>query len=181
MVDRRTVGRPAGRWRLKVGCRTADEAGVSIPAELRPPRGIDASPGITGTGCRIVELPRITDPRGNLTPIEGGRQVPFAIERVYYTYDVPGGEGRGGHAHRACEEFIIAASGSFEVQVDDGVHAERFFLNRSYYGLYVPRMVWRELADFSSGSVCLVLASERYDEADYVRGYGDFRTLTAAR
>ena len=131
--------------------------------------------GRTGsTGCRIVELPRIEDPRGNLTPIEAGAQVPFAIERVYYLYDVPGGEARGGHAHRAFEEFIVAASGSFDVVVDDGVHGERFFLNRSYYGLYLPPMVWRELDNFSSGSVCLVLASARYDERDYIRDYDEF-------
>ncbi len=126
------------------------------------------------TGCRIVELPRIVDPRGNLTPIEGGIQVPFAIARVYYLYDVPGGASRGGHAHRAFEEFIVAASGSFEVIVDDGTHAERFALNRSYYGLYLPPMVWRELDNFSSGSVGLVLASARYDEADYIRDYDAF-------
>lgn len=126
------------------------------------------------TGCRVVELPRIVDPRGNLTPIEGGVQVPFEIARVYYLYDVPGGEGRGGHAHRAFEEFIVAASGSFGIVVDDGTHRERFFLNRSYYGLYLPPMVWRELDNFSSGSVCLVLASQRYDEADYIRDYDAF-------
>ncbi|HZV75518.1 MAG TPA: FdtA/QdtA family cupin domain-containing protein [Conexibacter sp.] len=126
------------------------------------------------TGCRVVELPRIVDPRGNLTPIEGGLQVPFEIARVYYLYDVPGGEGRGGHAHRAFEEFIVAASGSFDIVVDDGTHRERFFLNRSYYGLYLPPMVWRELDNFSSGSVCLVLASQRFDEADYIRDYDAF-------
>ena len=124
--------------------------------------------------CRIVELPRIHDPRGNLTFIEGADHVPFDIRRVYYLYDVPGGESRGGHAHRGLEQFIIAASGSLDVLVDDGISRERFFLNRSYYGLYVPRMVWRELDNFSSGSVCLVLASEHYDEADYYRDYGEF-------
>ena len=126
------------------------------------------------TGCRIVELPRVNDPRGNLTMIEGAQHVPFDIKRVYYLYDVPGGESRGGHAHRDLQQFIIAASGSFDVVVDDGVHRERFFLNRSYYGLYVPRLVWRELDNFSSGSVSLVLASEHYDEADYYRDYGEF-------
>ena len=134
-----------------------------------------APAGLTGlTGCRVVALPRITDPRGNLTFIEGGAHVPFDIARVYYLYDVPGGESRGGHAHRDLEQVIIAASGSLEVVVDDGRHKERFFLNRSYYGLYVPRMVWRELEDFSSGSVCLVLASRPYDEADYFRDYAEF-------
>ncbi|MDO8211374.1 FdtA/QdtA family cupin domain-containing protein [Conexibacter sp. CPCC 206217] len=136
--------------------------------------------GESRTGCQLVRLPRITDPRGNLTPIETGNQVPFEIRRVYYLYDVPGGEGRGGHAHRAFEEFIIAASGSFTVVVDDGEHCERFFLNRSYYGLYLPPMVWRELHDFSSGSVCLVLASQEFDERDYVRDYDDFRGTARA-
>ena len=127
------------------------------------------------TGCRIIELPRITDPRGNLTFIESDQHVPFAVKRVYYLYDVPGGESRGGHAHRELEQFVIAASGSLDVLVDDGKHQERFFLSRSYYGLYIPRMVWRELDDFSSGSVCLVLASEHYDHSDYYYEYDEFR------
>jgi hypothetical protein len=131
------------------------------------------------TGCRLIELPRVSDPRGNLTFVEAQDTIPYPIERVYYLYDVPGGESRGGHAHRELEEFIIAASGSFEVLVDDGVHSERFFLNRSYYGLYVPRMVWRELDEFSSGSVCLVMSSRHYDEGDYYREYEEF--LTDAR
>jgi dTDP-4-dehydrorhamnose 3,5-epimerase-like enzyme len=131
------------------------------------------------TGCRVIELPRVADPRGNLTFIEGDEHVPFGIERVYYLYDVPGGESRGGHAHRDLEQFVVAASGSLDVLVDDGVNRERFFLNRSYYGLYIPRMVWRELDNFSSGSVCLVLASRHYDEGDYFRDYGEF--LRAAR
>jgi hypothetical protein len=128
--------------------------------------------------ARIVELPRITDPRGNLTSVEGGQHVPFDIRRVYYLYDVPGGESRGGHAHRRLEQLIIAASGSFTVVIDDGLEQRRFFLNRSYYGLYVPRMIWRELENFSSASVCLVLASDHYDEADYYRDYGEFRVAT---
>ena len=126
------------------------------------------------TGCRIVDLPRVHDPRGNLTFIEGERHVAFEIRRVYYLYDVPGGESRGGHAHRRLEQLIVAASGSLDVIVDDGTHRERFFLNRSYYGLYIPRLVWRELDNFSSGSVCLVLASEHYDESDYFRDYDEF-------
>lgn len=125
--------------------------------------------------CRIVELPRIFDPRGNLTFIEGERHVPFQIRRVYYLYDVPGGETRAGHAHAALEQLIVAVSGSFTVTVDDGESTDRFFLNRSYYGLYIPPMVWREIVDFSSGSVCLVLASAPYDEADYFRDYEAFR------
>jgi dTDP-4-dehydrorhamnose 3,5-epimerase-like enzyme len=124
--------------------------------------------------ARIINLPRVPDPRGNLTFIEGGRHVPFPIRRVYYLYDVPGGETRGGHAHKQLEQFIIAASGSFDVLVDDGKQRQRFFLNRSYYGLYLPRMVWRELENFSSGSVCLVLASEVFEESDYFRDHQQF-------
>ena len=126
-------------------------------------------------GCRIIELPRILDPRGNLTYIEGGAHIPFAIQRVFYLYDVPGGEDRGGHAHRELQQLIVAASGSFDVIVDSGTEHERFSLNRSYYGLYVPRMVWTHLENFSSGSVSLVLASLPYDESDYYRDYDAFR------
>ena len=100
--------------------------------------------------------------------------MPFEIKRVYFLYDVPGGERRGGHAHRQLEQFIIAASGSFDVVLDDGRNEQRFFLNRSYYGLYVPRMIWRQLENFSSGSVCLVLASHYFEEADYYRDHDDF-------
>jgi uncharacterized RmlC-like cupin family protein len=130
--------------------------------------------------ARIVELRRIANPKGNLTPIEAKRDVPFDIQRVYYLYDVPGGENRGGHAHRALEQFIIAVSGSFDVVLDDGLERRSFFLNRSYYGLYVPPMVWRELENFSSGSVSLVLASSAYDEADYIRNYAEFVAIRAA-
>jgi hypothetical protein len=119
--------------------------------------------------ARIINLRKISDPKGNLTPIEGGDDIPFEIRRVYYTYDIPGGETRGGHAHVLVQEFIIAVSGSFDVVLDDGKGRASFFLNRSYYGLYVPAMIWRDLANFSSGSVCLVLASDRYDETEYVR------------
>ena len=121
--------------------------------------------------CRIIELPRVTDPRGNLTFVEGARHVPFDIRRVYYLYDVPGGAERGGHAHKTLRQLIIAMSGSFDVVTDDGRRRQRFHLNRSYYGLYLPSMTWRELDNFSSGSVCLVLASAPYDEADYYRCY----------
>ena len=126
------------------------------------------------TECRIIDLPKINDPRGNLTFIEGGRHVPFEIKRVYYLYDVPGGAERGGHAHRALHEFIIAMSGSFDVILDDGTQKKRFHLNRSYFGLYVCPMIWRELDNFSSGSVCMVLASNFYDESDYYRNYDEF-------
>ena len=128
----------------------------------------------TVNDCRLIDLPKIADPRGNLTFVEGANHVPFEIRRVFYLYDVPGGESRAGHANISLEQFIIAAMGSFDVVVDDGRERTRFFLNRSYYGLYIPRMIWRELENFSSGSVCLVLASERYDATDYHRDYAEF-------
>ena len=131
--------------------------------------------------CRIVELPRVKDHRGNLSYIETGRHVPFEIRRVYYLYDVPGGAERGGHAHRQLEAFIIAMSGSFDVVLDDGGTPKRFHLNRSYFGLYVSPMVWRELDNFSSGSVSMVLASDFYDEADYIRDYDTYRKNLPAR
>lgn len=131
------------------------------------------------TGCRIIDLPRIQDARGNLTFIEGERHVAFPVKRVYYLYDVPGGESRGGHAHRDLHQLLIAASGSFAVTVDNGTERDTFHLNRSYYGLLIPNMVWREMHDFSSGSVCLVLASEVYDESDYYRDYSQFLKATS--
>jgi hypothetical protein len=124
--------------------------------------------------CKIIDLPKITDPRGNLTFIEGARHVPFDIKRVYYLYDVPGGAERGGHAHKNLHEFIIALSGSFDVVLNDGIEKKRFHLNRSYYGLYVCPMVWRELDNFSSASVCMVLASAPFEESDYYRDYNTF-------
>ncbi|NUZ08188.1 sugar 3,4-ketoisomerase [Piscinibacter koreensis] len=124
--------------------------------------------------CRLIDLPRINDPRGNLTFIEGGRHVDFDIRRVYYLYDVPGGSERGGHAHKALRQLIVAMSGSFDVHLDDGRAKKVFHLNRSYVGLYVCPMMWRELDNFSSGSVCMVLASNLYDEDDYYRDYGRF-------
>ena len=127
--------------------------------------------------CKIIDLPKITDKRGNLTFIEENRHIPFEIKRVYYLYDVPGGESRAGHAHKRLEQFMIAASGSFDVTLDDGFETKRFHLNRSYYGLYVPPMLWREVNNFSSGSVCLVLASELYDEEDYIRDYETFKKM----
>jgi hypothetical protein len=124
--------------------------------------------------CKIIELPKIQDPRGNLTFIEGGRHVPFEVRRIYYLYDVPGGAERGGHAHKELHQFIIAMSGSFDVVLDDGAQKKRFHLNRSYYGLYVCPMIWRELDNFSSGSVCLALASNLYSESDYYRDYQEY-------
>ena len=124
--------------------------------------------------CRLIDLPKIADPRGNLTFIEGGRHVPFEIKRVYYLYDVPGGAERGGHAHKDLHQLIIAMSGSFDVILNDGTQQKRFHLNRSYSGIYICPMIWRELDNFSSGSVCMVLASNLYDEADYYRSYEEF-------
>lgn len=124
--------------------------------------------------CKLIDLPKIKDPRGNLTFIEGGGHIPFDIRRVYYLYDVPGGAERGGHAHKELHQLIIAMSGSFDVVLDDGKEKRRYHLNRSYSGLYVCPMMWRELDNFSSGSVCMVLASNRYDEDDYYRDYAAF-------
>jgi hypothetical protein len=124
--------------------------------------------------CRIIQLPKILNAAGNLTFVESDRHIPFDIKRVYYLYDVPGGAMRGGHAHKALHQLIIAMSGSFDVLLDDGSQRKRFHLNRSYYGLYVCPMIWRELDNFSSGAVCLVLASEMYDESDYFREYSVF-------
>jgi hypothetical protein len=124
--------------------------------------------------CRIIDLPKFSDPRGNLTFIESDRHIPFTIRRVFYLYDVPGGADRAGHALRTCHQFIVAMSGSFDVILDDGEANKRYHLNRSYYGLYIPPLIWREIDNFSSGSVCLALASEMYSEADYYREYENF-------
>ncbi len=129
--------------------------------------------------CRIIDLPKISNASGNLTFIENDRHVPFSIKRVYYTYDVPGGAVRGGHAHKALQQLIVAVSGSFDVLLDDGIQKKHFHLNRSYYGLYICPMIWREIDNFSSGSVCMVLASDFYDEGDYCRDYAGF--LNAVR
>ena len=126
--------------------------------------------------CRLVNLDKIEDPRGNLSPLYGGIHIPFAIKRVYYLYDVPGGADRGGHAHRELQQLIVAVSGSFAVTLDDGQNRRTVSLNRSYYGLYMPNLIWRELTDFCSGAVCLVFASLAYDEHDYIRDYGEFLT-----
>lgn len=124
--------------------------------------------------CNIIELPRINEPRGNLTFVESNRHIPFEIKRVYYLYDVPGGAERGGHAHKALQQLIIAISGSFDIHLDDGHGKKTIHMNRSYKGLYVCPMIWREIDNFSSGAVCMVLASDYYDEQDYYRDYENF-------
>ena len=129
--------------------------------------------------CNIIDLPKIGDPRGNLTFIEGNRHIPFDIKRVYYLYDVPGGSERGAHGHRNLKQLIVAMSGSFDVVLDDGFNKKSFHMNRSYFGLYVSPMIWRDITNVSSGAVLMVLASDFYSEADYFRDYDLF--LLAAR
>ena len=125
--------------------------------------------------CRIIDLRKISDPRGNLTPIEGGADIPFDIKRVYYLYDVPGGESRGAHAHKELPQLIVAANGSFTITIDDGTNKKSFTLNRPYQGLLIVPGIWRVLDDFSSGAVLLCLASEYYIEEDYIRNYREFK------
>ena len=126
---------------------------------------------------QIIQLPKKTDPRGNLSVIEEFKEIPFKIERTYWIYDVPGGEARGGHAYRENEEFIVALSGSFDVVLDNGSEKKVFHLNRSYYGLYVPKGIWREMENFSTNSLALILASTRYDSNDYIRDYEEFKLI----
>ncbi|MBQ9232070.1 MAG: WxcM-like domain-containing protein [Prevotella sp.] len=127
---------------------------------------------------KIIDLPKIVDVRGNLTVAEQMRHVPFDIARVYWTYDIPGGGRRGGHAHRTCEEVVIAVSGSFDVELFDGHERKTFHLNHPYQGLYIGTNVWRTLEDFSSGAVCLVLASEKFDEEEYIYDHDEFLQIT---
>ncbi len=124
--------------------------------------------------CQVVNLPKHTRINGNLTVVENGISIPFDVKRVYYLYDIPSGEARGGHAHRCLQQFIIAVSGSFDVVIDDGYNRRTVTLNRPYMGLHIRTGIWRELNNFSSGAVCLVLASEHYDEDDYIRDYNEF-------
>ena len=128
--------------------------------------------------CKIIYLPKISNEKGNLTFIQGGHEIPFEIKRSYYLYDVPGGSTRGSHAHIKLEQFIVAISGSFDIVLNDGKNEKIFHMNRSYYGLYLSPLMWRTLDNFSSGSVCMVLASEIYDESDYIRDYNKFKKYT---
>lgn len=128
---------------------------------------------------KIVELPRYNDPRGNLSFVQEEDHIPFKIQRTYWIYDVPGGESRGGHAYRNTDEFIIAISGSFDVIVDDGIQKKTFTLNRSYYGLYIPRGLWRTMDNFSTNSLALELASTQYDRNDYIENYESFKRMKA--
>jgi hypothetical protein len=124
--------------------------------------------------CRRIDLPKITSREGNITPVHGSRDIPFDIVRIFYVYDVPGGEGRGAHAHRELQQFIVSVMGAFEVTLDDGTAKRTITLSRAYYGLYVPSTIWCELSGFSSGAVCVVLTSDHYREEDYIRNYDDY-------
>ena len=149
---------------------------MPVPSSTTPMRSTLADDAVEPQwGARLIDLPKIPDARGNLTFVESARHVPFAIRRAYWIYDVPGGERRGGHAHWTLEELVVALSGSFDVVLDDGASDERrFSLNRSYRGLYIPPLTWRRLDNFSTNAVCLVIASEHYDEADYLRDRDEF-------
>jgi hypothetical protein len=125
--------------------------------------------------CSIFELPRIKNRAGNITPVHNDVEIPFAVKRVFYLYDIPGGESRGAHAHKECHQFLIAASGSFEVSLDDGKTQRIIQLNRPYIGLHIPPGIWASEINFSSGSICLVFASRVYDENDYLRDYTEFK------
>jgi dTDP-4-dehydrorhamnose 3,5-epimerase-like enzyme len=129
--------------------------------------------------CQIINFPKITDARGNLSFIEGNRHIPFTIKRIYYLYDVPSGATRGGHAHKTLSQLIIALSGSFDVILDDGKKKKLFFLNRPHYGLLITPGVWREIENFSSNSVALVIVSDLFDEKDYIRDYQVFKKMVA--
>ena len=131
-------------------------------------------------GFKIIDLPDIKDPRGNLSFFENNNQIPFKIKRTYWIYDVPGGEVRGGHAFKESEEFIIALSGSFDIVLQDGISEKKINLNRSYYGLYVPKLLWRSLENFSTNSLALIVSSIGYDSSDYIRDFNDFKKIKNA-
>jgi dTDP-4-dehydrorhamnose 3,5-epimerase-like enzyme len=130
---------------------------------------------MTLNDVKLIQLPKILDQRGNLSFIEGENHIPFKIQRTYLIYDVPGGEIRGSHAYKELKEFIVALSGSFDVVLDDGKEKQSYSLNRSYYGLYVPKMIWRSMENFSTNALCMILASEKYREEDYIRDYEEFK------
>lgn len=131
--------------------------------------------------CKVIELPQHHHENGNLSVVDSFQELPFKINRVYYLYDVPGGEARGGHSHKECYEFIVAASGSFDIEIFDGINRKTITLNRSHKGLLVVPGIWRTLDNFSSGAVCLVIASECYQESDYIRDYDEFLQLTVSK
>lgn len=129
---------------------------------------------LTVYDCSVIELPKIETVGGNITPIHGNINIPFDIKRIFYSYDIPGGEARGAHAHKECHQFLVAASGSYEVVLDDGINKRTVLLNRPFYGLHIPPGIWAAEQGFSSGAICLVLASHPYDESDYIRDYNEF-------
>lgn len=127
--------------------------------------------------CRVIELKKISDPRGNLSVVQQYADIPCEIKRVYFLYDVPGGESRADHAHKSMQQLLIAMSGSFDVTVDDGKKSKKYHLNRAYYGLYIPPMIWRGIDNFSSGAVCLAIVNTEYNAEDYIRDYSEFKNL----
>lgn len=129
---------------------------------------------ITIYNCSVIELSKIHNPAGNITVVENLKNIPFDVKRIFYIYDIPGGEDRGAHSHKECNQFIIAASGAFEVELNDGVNKKTISLNRPYFGLHIPPGIWAAEKAFSSGSVCLVLTSHKYDETDYIRDYEEY-------
>ena len=157
---------------FNAGFREGQSRMTSMP--LHSSNALQNQDELSAQGCRLINLPKIQDERGNLTFLESGRHIPFEIKRVYFLYDVPGGAMRAGHSHKTLHQFLIAMSGSFDVLVDDGIQRRKFHLNRCFYGLYILPMVWREIDNFSSGSVCLALASDFFDESDYYRDYQEF-------
>lgn len=133
------------------------------------------------SNCKILQFPKLHDPRGNLTFFEEEKHIPFKIKRVYWLYDIPGGETRGGHAYKNLQEVIISLSGSFDLILDDGRDTWRFSLNRSYFGVCVPKMIWRKIENFSTNSVCLIIASLPFSEDDYIRDYDEFKRLNISK
>jgi hypothetical protein len=134
-------------------------------------------PSKTVFDSSLIYLPKISERSGSITAVEGLKEIPFEIERVFYLFDIPGGESRGAHAHKECHQFLIAASGAFEILLDDGQTKRLVQLNRPYIGLHIPPMIWASEINFSSGSICLVLASHKYNESDYIRNYNDYLTI----